>query len=667
MPKAWPKLFSRIRLTRFVVCLFAAIFLAVSFPFTTEASESQPHYTIFISQVRGNICCDPGNLAFLQAQVQALQSENLHGTFAVRYDALIDPSYLSALQKAIAQGDELAGFLEITPDLAAKSGVVFHDSSDKWFEAGNAYLLGYSQEERKKLIDTYMSAFSKAFGTVPKTTVAWMIDSFSLQYLYDSYHIVAHEITREQWDTDSATIIGGPEHYPYLPSRNWAIIPADTPAEKMPIIIRQTIDDPVENYGDFTSSHTSQPNDFLKRTQDYSYFEYLFRQSHNQKLNPYSIAVLGLENSMDQKFQDTFLRQIKTVSDWVKSSPDNMVITAAQFASFSPVSPTTVYEGIQQNQPSSRAWWINTPAYRVRLRLDNGSLYISDLRIYNRLFTDPYYNQTASAAAYWVTPFVVDGSRFLLSETTYDSTLSDLPDNLAQRDPKWKLPTRIELQTGIKPVDAQKYNLARQNDDLTLSDQNGNPVAKFNNSAIEIPNNSRLLLDNLFSAQAINSVGLNIEKGADFLTLTFWSDPAKLDQARNSQPPLLLPALSEKNLDPQKSYVYVNNRYTIFDRNPIRLVFYPKDSLGYPDAISSPVSVTTNPKVKNIKIGEPNRLNGAVFIDLFTDKPGEINVEILSGTAKDSETVYSSPNCKAAFLSCLTHPWYFWWYLQTIK
>jgi hypothetical protein len=48
---------------------------------------------------------------------------------------------------------------------------------------------------------------------------------------------------------DSYTLYGGPVHYPYYPSQNWALVPAAQNNENMPIIVRQTITDPVYNYG----------------------------------------------------------------------------------------------------------------------------------------------------------------------------------------------------------------------------------------------------------------------------------------------------------------------------------------------------------------------------------------------------------------------------------
>ncbi|MCL4397669.1 hypothetical protein M1403_01430 [Patescibacteria group bacterium] len=440
------KFWTRVHYTKLLVVTALTTIAVLFSPRQILATGNQPHYTLIINQVRGSECYDAGNIDFLKQQLQTLEQKNLPATFAVRFDALNDGQYLSVLNDAKNKGFEMAGFLEITPLLASESGVVYHGDVQKWYQPGNLYLLGYSPDDRKKLIDTYMAGFKKAFGGFPKTTVSWIIDAYSLQYLSDKYHIQAHEITRDQWGTDRLTLYGGPEHYPYVPSPNWPIIPATGSAVTSPLIIRQTISDPVENYGDPTNSHTSQPNDFMRRTTNFAYFQYLFDQAHAQDLNDYTIAVIGLENSMEAKYQQMFSWQLEYVSQWRKKDSNNQVVTAQNFP-FNKKQPLfTVYEGNIFKDRSSRAWWINTNAYRIRLRLAGGRLFISDLRVYDSNLIDPYSSRTAVGSASWIVPFIVDSSRW--------------PNHLLDPIPDDQKSAGIELRNNI--TDAQKYSLEKE-------------------------------------------------------------------------------------------------------------------------------------------------------------------------------------------------------------
>lgn len=629
--------------------LFAAVILSLSLAARPVAAADQPHYTLIINQVRGSEAFDPGNIDYFKRQVDALREEKLVGVFAIRYDAL-NQTYGSLLKQASANGNEIAALLEITPGLAGDSKVSYHATAENQYLSAHAYLVGYTPDDRKKLIDTYMAKFKNFFGFSPRTTVSWMIDSYSLQYLRDRYSVSAHEITREQWDTDSSTLSGGPPHYPYYPSSNWALIPSIENSEAMPLIIRQTITDPVENYGDFTNSHTSQPNDYGQRNADFSYFTFLFRQAHNQPQSSYTFAVAGLENSMAENYQDEFIKQIKYISLWQKSDTNNKVVTVQDFISqnHNLDSYPQIYEGAMEASPASKAWWITTPSYRIRLRLDNGSLYISDVRIYDQNFVDPYFDVTATDAAYWVVPFLLDGSRFITGAKNYDFVLSPLPDSLTNK------PTRIELANNIP----------------ASYDVSDSSLFLFSKDWFEIPDSAKFILDNPIAKfnklEWTNFIGLSLEHRGSVLRATPWSNADQLQAERASQFPLLLPHLSVSGPDFNKSLLYVNNRYSVFGRNPIRFVFFPKDRNSYPATLGSQPAVSTNPPANKIIVGSQNWLNGAIYIDIFPGQPGEMKVNMQVNNTNLRQTAYSSPDCKSELGLCLLHPWYIWWYLHTL-
>lgn len=251
-----------------VSCVFL---LSLFFPFQVHAqTQSQ---VVILNQVRGNECCEQGSRDAVQTQLQAVQQHQLPATFVLRYDALQDKAYTNILQ--LSPTLDIGVFFEITPRLAADAGVEYRGTQEQWYLARHAYLVGYSLEERKKIINTLMRLFYQVYGVYPKTTAAWMIDAWSLQYLVEKYGVVAHEITRDQWGTDSYTLYGGPMGMMYSPSKRWAMIPAQN-SQALPIkIFRQTLPDPLWNYGDTTSSTTSQPNDYALAGKDISYFKNL--------------------------------------------------------------------------------------------------------------------------------------------------------------------------------------------------------------------------------------------------------------------------------------------------------------------------------------------------------------------------------------------------------
>jgi len=195
------------------------------------ASDDYKKIILIINQVRGNECCDEGNENALVQQIDSIKRNNLKGNFALRYDVLSNPAYTKILKnlkgEQVDDGEqfELGAFLEITPKLAQDASVLYKGDSDNWYKAQNVYTVGYEFEDRKKIIDKYMENFLLVFGYYPKFSTAWIMDTNSVNYMNEKYGIYVHQITREQWGTDSYTLIGGPPHYPYPPSSDWLFVP----------------------------------------------------------------------------------------------------------------------------------------------------------------------------------------------------------------------------------------------------------------------------------------------------------------------------------------------------------------------------------------------------------------------------------------------------------
>lgn len=672
-----------INMVRFCVVFLTLISAIFILPISTARAQtplaSIPHITLIINQVRGNECCGNGGVNELKSQLDAIYHYQLPTAFALRFDVLTNPSYTTLFKPSPLI--EVAALLEITPNLASESGVAYTTTPDHWYEAAHAFLIGYTPQDRKKLIDTYMAKFKEVFGSYPKTTVGWMIDPVSLQYLGQTYGIHVHELTREQWGTDSYTLYGGPPHYPYYPSPQWALIPTASSSAQLPLIVRQTITDPVHTYGDPTSSYTSQPNDYMKRMVGFDYFQYLFNQAHNQPTQGYTFALLGLENSMATQYQQEFVKQIAFVAAWTKVSAQNQVMFPSQFATWLSTQPQTqlpvLYEGTSQTSSSSRAWWISTSSYRVRVRLDKGELYISDIRIYNPNLSDPYLQTPATKQGYWVVPFIIDGSRFFENDIWGDFTKS-VPDGLLSRKSQDTVPTRLTLQTNILNQDASKYEIVKDNDTLKLLNPQHESILVFSANSFQFPTNATQNVTNSLTSfiqfstnswQWLDTLkqsawGMTLHSNGVFTQAFPWIAPQELVLERNERYPLLLPEFSNKTIDASHTYVVASNQYAIAGRNPVRLVFIPKDRYGYPIALLQPPMVSASPDVTDISLSAQQNGNGMTFIDINQGTPGKFVVSLNFGIFSRKLTIYFAPNCKQEIGECLTHPFQLWWYIR---
>lgn len=843
----------------FSISLLAGLFF-LSFVFDIQASSSHPQVVLFLNQVRGRECCDPGSLEHLKQQVEAFEKHHVNATFTLRYDALSDPKYVEYIQsfapepmqestppfQSGGQTNEatfqLGVFLEITPSLVRDSGVEYRGVtagsdtlpaaptasegqtttlSPNWYQAQHAYLIGYSLEDRRKIIDTALEKFKQVFGYYPTVTTAWIIDTPSVNYLRETYGVTAHQITREQWGTDSYTLSGGQIHYPYLADADWAFLPAlhtqpesappadqptnqsqneqiekqsaitnnqapATPAVGKPsftnqsidestdqpstLMLRQTISDPLWNYGDSSSAFTSQPNDYARGDREFEYFQKLLHQALHQTHNPYSIAILGLENSMSQEFQDEYVRQIEHVASLIQTANTQLLMTdqarvnnddRAEQLPTQPTSPqsltvsqftdlflhkgwgsTTVTSVLGKNLTSDQpveTIWITTPYYRARILKNGHTVSLSDLRIYrspgainsrndqpdNQLslsdhqspparqtLTDPYASRSAQLNGYWITPFLIDGSRFYEAAAIVDSrvrfsrlAIKDWLKGKILPEYRWR-DTQFPISQSDTMAQEVGIQLPQTNTDLSLTtpsrhqrqlqytDPDGNPVALlFSEQRIEMT-----------SPDLAKQVQFSIPKTLEpFLKTTnhntrhtlFWdsfandgkspqlcltmdchdSDRCTL-QTHHSPTfdsrqfyyhfyPFLFPELTTKPLDEKNTLLYAHNRFAVAGRNPVRLVLLPKDELNYTVSAPEQIEVTVEPEVSEILTQQQEGSTGVTFIDLVDSQPGRYHVTITAGEIEKKLTVFFAPNCKTNSKTCILKPWQAIWYLRS--
>ncbi|PIR60320.1 MAG: hypothetical protein COU67_02480 [Candidatus Pacebacteria bacterium CG10_big_fil_rev_8_21_14_0_10_44_54] len=469
--------------------------------------------------------------------------------------------------------------------------------------------------------------------------------------LREKYGVTTHEITREQFGTDSYTLYGGPPHYPYWSANDWALMPSTT--AKSTLILRQTITDPVYNYGDQTSSYTSQPNDYSIRNAAIDYFLHLFLQAHNQAVgNGYTFAMLGIENSLEAEQQQEFFRQLDAVREWQKET-NNFVVTVQDFyaaARALPLQQISVYGGVGQSDPDERAWWVTTPKYRVRLRLSGGVLSITDLRIYDERFSDPYLEQQAKSMGWWITPFVLDGSR---SDSTQEGQAAR-NDVFKNRPESYSKLNAWELATNITDVMMEGTN----NSFILKAD--GKEIISFFPDSFA----TSFLLANTewLTDYGEGAWGLVEEEGI----FTTFAHPELLVTERQNNKRLLFPELQLGKADGKNSNLYINNRYAISGRNPVRLVFFPKDEQGYPVLLRELPSVSLSASDITSSSQPAHGSNGMIFIDVNSVVPMRANAVVSADEFSQDVDVYLAPNCAQQLGYCLTHPIETYWYIRAI-
>lgn len=183
-------------------------------------------------------------------QIELLKRYQLPATWALQYDALIQPRYQKLLKEQLGTNDEIAAWWEIPQPLAEKAGLKWR-GQHTWDPAANVgFSPGYTPDERRRLVDVYMADFKAVFGRYPQSVGSWFLDEVTLAYLAERYGIVASCNCKDQIGTDGYTLWGGYWNQAYYPSRVNAYMPAQTRAGQIPVpIFRMLGSDPIYQHG----------------------------------------------------------------------------------------------------------------------------------------------------------------------------------------------------------------------------------------------------------------------------------------------------------------------------------------------------------------------------------------------------------------------------------
>ncbi len=179
-------------------------------------------------------------------QIQLIKPTGLPATWALQYDALINPRYQKLFKEQLGANDEIAAWWEIPQPLAEKAGLKWRGQHEWDSQANVGFSPGYTPDERRKLVDVYMADFKAIFGYYPRTVGSWFIDEVTLEYMAEKYGIVASCNCKDQVGTDGYTLWGGYWNQAYYPSRLNAYMPAQTKAGQIDVpIFRMLGSDPI--------------------------------------------------------------------------------------------------------------------------------------------------------------------------------------------------------------------------------------------------------------------------------------------------------------------------------------------------------------------------------------------------------------------------------------
>lgn len=340
-------------------------------------------------------------------QVSIMRKYKLGGTFLLQYDALLDPRYQQLLKTLSKDSFEIGAWWEIPQPLVEKAGLHWRGRYPWDWRANIGFSTGYTPQERKKLIDVYMRDFKKFFGYYPKTVGSWFIDAYSLQYLYEKYHIVASSNCKDQYGTDGYTLWGGYWNQAYYPSKLNAYMPAQNEKNQIPVpIFRMLGSDPIRQYDNGLGTArqgvvTLEPV-YKFGGGDSAWTNWYFTSFVNDQSLGFNYTQAGQENSFTwdamAKGFEIQMPLIARLRDEHKIRVETMEATGRWFRKNYTTTPATSFS-VSKDLPGSdqKTIWYDSRFYRINILWNKGKLRIRDIHLFNENLPSLYVKKAANS------------------------------------------------------------------------------------------------------------------------------------------------------------------------------------------------------------------------------------------------------------------------------
>ena len=326
------------------------------------------------------------------------------GTYALKYDALMEPRYQQLLSEYLDENDEISAWWEITEPLCRRAGVRFrdHDQGEEYDDrVDSAYCVGYTPQERRQLVDAYMADFYAVFGKYPRTIGSWVLDSVTIGYAREKYGLEGAAICRDQMGTDGFTLWGGWPNGVYYPSRKNEFVPAQTPEGQLDVpVFRLLGPDPIYNFeADVRSGlqgvYTLEPSWLTGR--DPKWLQWFFSRLTDEPTLGIGYAQVGQENNfLWENIRPGLEPQLALLEQLARKGAvrvETMADSAKWFRRQYRLTPPLTFQASFDWDETRKlgAMWYAGACYRLGFLTEQGRLRIRDLFLYDEAYAARYY------------------------------------------------------------------------------------------------------------------------------------------------------------------------------------------------------------------------------------------------------------------------------------
>ena len=347
-------------------------------------------------------------------QIQLIKRANLPATWALQYDALINPRYQKLFKEQLGAKDEIAAWWEIPRPLVEKAGLKWRGQHEWDSHANVGFSPGYTPEERRKLVDVYMADFKAIFGHYPETVGSWFIDEVTLEYMARRYGIVASCNCKDQIGTDGYTLWGGYWNQAYYPSRLNAYMPAQTRAGQIDVpIFRMLGSDPI--YQGYSPGMWTLEPVYPAAGGSADWVAWFMDNLIHQPSLAFAYTQVGQENSFGwEAMKEGLTLQIALLAKQAEAG-EIQIETLAEAGEwfrhhYALTPPTAVVALDDWKHQGRKTVWYDSRFYRINFLWEHGTFFIRDLhRFDEKVVSATHDTILATNAMVYETLPVMDG------------------------------------------------------------------------------------------------------------------------------------------------------------------------------------------------------------------------------------------------------------------
>lgn len=345
-----------------------------------------------ISLVRGRQRWVDPSVDWLSRQAQIIEERQVASTWLLDYDALGDKQ-MQTVTRGFGGDQEIGLFMEVTESLAIELNLPY-DKLAPEHAPGNAFLSGYTQNQRRRIIDRLVEVYRQNYGKTPESSGAWFIDSWSLGYLNREYGIDSILLVAEQYGTDQHTIRGHVWQAAYYPDVENSLKQGFGEEKLESVVVQWAVRQPLLGYGyDLEHSNFSvQANDYTQKGLGGDFFRSLYElylfETYPETLRQLTLGIeVGQEGAV---FEEEFAEMLTiakeyTQVEWLKLSEFGEV-----FEDVYPQNPSLRFVEWGDKTTGDWAGWITAKDYRMGLVADEAGVRVRDLRDYRIVDDDSW-------------------------------------------------------------------------------------------------------------------------------------------------------------------------------------------------------------------------------------------------------------------------------------